>query len=738
MYQFVVAIEYFTILGLFVESWVALRKWSSRLHSYLFFSCISNLVYNIGFLLELRARSQETYVLALKFAYLGRIWIGLSLFLFVMEICRIYVPIALTGVLATAHAVMYYSILNIESNDLYYDYMEFVMQGDFPRLIHSGGPLYFLQTALALGYTVFGVGLIFYKFIREKNTIAKKRYMTVSIAMAAIGIGYIMYIFKLVKLAYMFDVTIFGFAIGTFFMLIAIFRYKILDTVSLARDYVVDELSEGIIVVDAEGKITYCNNPAGRLFPELAKGHLSGKNADNVIERIRFAIRCEEPIRINDRVYTPKTNALMQSDVTVGTLYVIVDDTDHYRYMEELREQKQIADGANKAKSQFLANMSHEIRTPINAILGMDEMVLRESSESEIREYAEDIRTSGRTLLALVNDILDFSKVEEGKMEIIPVSYEPGLMANDIVNMIKDRAYAKGLEFNIEFDNNIPRLLKGDEIRIKQCTLNLLTNAVKYTEKGSVSLKISHRDIDSHRISLCVAIKDTGVGIRPEDMDDLFSPFKRIDESKNRSIEGSGLGISITKRLLDLMGSELKVSSEFGKGSEFSFEIEQEVLSREATQDRAKKPEEKKENRHAYKELFHAPDARILVVDDIKMNITVITKLLKRTQIQVDTAASGPEAIRLAAENTYDIIFIDHLMPVMDGIETLQHMREDKSDDNTVYVALTANAIAGAREMYLEAGFTDYISKPVDGEHLEKLIKSYLPAEKLLDTPDSV
>ncbi|MCR5301058.1 MAG: response regulator [Lachnospiraceae bacterium] len=738
MFQFVVVLEYITIIGLFVECWVSLRKWSSKLHSYLFFSCVANLVYNVGFLLELRARNQETYVMALKFAYFGRIWIGLSLFLFVMEVCRIKLPMWLTGLLAGAHAAMYASILNVESNDLYYDYMKFEMQGDFPHLIHSGGILYHLQTVLTVLYILFGVGLIIITLIREHNPIAKKRYAMVTIAMSAIGVAYITYILKLIPLAHAFDVTIFGFAVGTLFLLIAIFRYKMLDAVALARNYVVDELSEGIIVVDGEGKITYCNNPAIRLFPELGKGNLSGRSAMSVIERIRFAIRCEEPLKLNDRIYTPKTNALLQNGVTVGTLYVIVDDSDHYRYLEELREQKAIADGANKAKSQFLANMSHEIRTPINAILGMDEMVLRESSEPEIRDYAEDIWTSGKTLLALVNDILDFSKVEEGKMEIIPVTYEPGQMVSDIVNMIRVRAAAKGLRFEVDLDYNIPRLLKGDEIRIKQCALNLLNNAVKYTEKGTVSLKISFRETDKDHIELEFVIKDTGVGIRPEDMEDLFSPFKRIDEKKNRSIEGTGLGITITKRLLELMGSDLNVKSEFGNGSEFSFAVIQEIMSRETVGEYAKKSDGTREKKRIYKELFHAPDARILVIDDIRMNLTVITKLLKNNQMMIDTALSGPEGIKKAEENDYDIIFIDHLMPEMDGVETLKYLKEIPESENTIYIALTANAIAGAREMYLEEGFTDYISKPVEGELLEKLIMSYLPAEKLLDTPDSV
>ena len=738
MYGFVVGLEYFTIIGLFIECWISLKKWSSRLHSYLFFSCVTNLLYNAGVLLELQSKDKASYVVALKLGYLGRIWIGLALFLFGMELCRIYVPVIVTGSLAIIHAIIYACILNIENNTLYYKSMDFVMQGDFPRLLHTGGILYYVQAVMSLGYTVLGVGLILYSYIREKNVITKKRYLMMTIAMFSIGTSYIMYIFKLIALADVFDVTIFGFAIGTLFMLIAIFKYKMLDAEAIARDYIVEELSEGIIVVDDEGRITYCNKPVMRLFPELAKPNLNSHDAKNVIERIKFAIHCEEPIKLNDHVYTPRINTLMQNDENVGTMYVIADDSEHYRYMDELRHQKQIADEANKAKSQFLANMSHEIRTPINAILGMDEMVLRESKEKEIREYAEDIQESGKTLLALVNDILDFSKVEEGKMEIISVAYETESMINDLVNMIKSRAAGKGLKFDVDYDHNIPRLLKGDEIRIKQCALNLLTNAVKYTQEGTVRLSIGFRKIDSIRIMIDFAISDTGPGIRPEDMDNLFSPFARIDEEKNRNIEGTGLGISITKKLLDLMGSELHVSSKVGEGSTFSFGVEQEVLDRESVGEFAEKESAQKENRHSYKELFHAPDASVLVVDDIKMNLTVISKLLKRTELNVDTALSGPDALKMASQKSYNIVFIDHLMPDMDGMETLRYMKEEEGGDKPVYIALTANAIAGAREMYLDAGFDDYISKPVQGERLEKLIMSYLPAEKLLDTPDSV
>ncbi|MBR4575224.1 MAG: response regulator [Lachnospiraceae bacterium] len=738
MYQLVIGILYITIVGLFVVCWFAIRKWSSKLHAYLFFSGVSNLIYNAAIILELRARDQESFVVALKLGYLGRVWIGMSLFLFSMELCSVYIPEIVKAALATTHAVIYACILEIEHNSLYYNYMEFVMDGDFPKLIHTGGPLYYVQTALNLFYTVVGVSVVVRTYIREKNPVPRKRYMLMSIAMFSIGASYVIYFFKLVPIARKFDVMIFGFAIGNALMLIAIIKYRMLDAVTAARNYVIDELSEGIIVVDPEDRISYYNKPARNLFPVVAQKGAGSDQTSEVIATIRNAIDEGQPIRMDERIYTPKANPLIMEGEKVGTLYALGDDTEQYHYMTELRKQRQLAEEASKAKSQFLANMSHEIRTPINAILGMDEMVLRTSSEKEVIDYAEDIQTSGRTLLALINDILDFSKVEEGKMEIIPVQYEPGVMKSDLVNMVRERAIQKGLTINVDFDGNIPRLLKGDEIRIKQCALNLLTNAVKYTKEGRIGLKIGSRKEDDDHILLDFAVSDTGAGIRKEDMEELFSPFVRLDEEKNRSIEGSGLGISITKRLLDLMDSSLNVQSEYGKGSVFSFSVRQEVLDWEPTGNLDREHDIKERKKPEYKEMFHAPNASILVVDDIRMNLTVITKLLRKTMMKIDTAMSGPEAILLARKNDYDIIFVDHLMPDMDGIETLQHMKENEGDNHHVYIALTANAISGAREMYLAAGFADYVSKPVEGVKLEKLIMGYLPAEKLLDTPDSV
>ena len=374
--------------------------------------------------------------------------------------------------------------------------------------------------------------------------------------------------------------------------------------------------------------------------------------------------------------------------------------------------------------------MSHEIRTPINAVLGMDEMILRESGEKNIREYAVNIMSAGRTLLSLINDILDLSKVEEGRMSIIPVQYELSSMINDLANMIRGRAEEKGLELHVNAAPDTPDLLIGAEIRIRQCVMNLLTNAVKYTESGKVDLGLSYEKTDNLHIRLHVTVEDIGIGMKEEDMAKLFSPYERIEEKRNRSIEGTGLGMSITRQLLELMGSELQVRSEYGKGSVFSFDLEQEVAGWEGIGDITSGLNGEQGEDHEYHELFHAPQARILVVDDTEMNLTVIQSLLKRTLIRIDTALSGAEAVKLAGNTSYDLIFIDHMMPDMDGIETLKAIRRAGISKDTPAVALTANAVSGAREMYLEAGFTDYLSKPVDGEKLERMLMYMLPDEK--------
>ncbi len=414
-------------------------------------------------------------------------------------------------------------------------------------------------------------------------------------------------------------------------------------------------------------------------------------------------------------------------------------------YIEKIKNEKRleedlrIALGANKAKSAFLSNMSHEIRTPINAVLGLDEMILRESREEQTRLYAADIKSAGKSLLAIVNDVLDFSKIEAGKMEILPVEYDLSSAINDLVNMISKRAKDKNLDFRVEVNPKTPHILRGDDVRIKQCVLNILTNAVKYTKEGSVTLFVDFQKKDAGEIDLSFRVVDTGIGIKTEDLPKLYSAFERIEEEKNRTIEGTGLGMNIVKRLLSMMGSELHVQSEYGKGSDFSFSVKQHVENWEPIGDFSKTYKKSIDANETYTERFHASASRILVVDDTKLNLTVVCGLLKRTEIQIDTAESGLAAISLVREKKYDAIFIDHRMPNMDGIETLKAMNqiEDWINAGVPCIALTANAISGARERYLDEGFTDYLSKPVDGFKLESMLLKYLPSEKITLTQKS-
>lgn len=404
----------------------------------------------------------------------------------------------------------------------------------------------------------------------------------------------------------------------------------------------------------------------------------------------------------------------------------------------EIEQEKKSALMASEAKGRFLANMSHEIRTPINTVLGMDAMILRESREPHIREYAMDIHTSGQALLSLINDILDFSKIESGKLDLLPVEYDFSSLIHDIMNMIRMKAQDKELEVRLNLDPQIPSRLFGDDVRIRQILINLLNNAVKYTEEGEVSLDVHGTVKENDEVALHFCVADTGIGIREEDIPKLFEEFERIEETRNRKIEGTGLGMSITVHLLAMMGSELQVKSEYGKGSSFSFTLHQKIMDSEPIGSLSERIRENATN-YSYNTMLVAPDARVLVVDDNLMNRKVFIKLLKETRIMVDEAAGGEECLEMVCENKYDLIFLDHMMPGMDGIEVLHEImaKENNPNRSIPIIALTANAVTGAREMYLSEGFRDFLSKPISSEKLEKMLIKYLPENKVMAEVES-
>ena len=385
------------------------------------------------------------------------------------------------------------------------------------------------------------------------------------------------------------------------------------------------------------------------------------------------------------------------------------------------------AEEAGRAKERFLANMSHEIRTPINGMLGMNEMILRETRDEQILEYADGIRRSGKVLLGLVNDILDFTKIESGSMHLLPISYRLSDLVRELDRTIAPMAEEKGLEYRADISASCPEFLEGDEIRVRQIILNLLTNAVKYTEKGSVTLKISALSGEKQNETLLrIDVTDTGIGIRTEDQSKLFESFYRLEEQRNRSIQGTGLGLAITKDFVDLMGGQIRLTSTYGEGSTFVILLPQKITGPGTIGDCGKK-EDDSPKVITYVEEFRAPGAKVLSVDDNDMNLRVVAMLLKKTQVLSVQAKSGEEALELMREQHFDMILLDHMMPEMDGMEVLHRMREEHLQEGVPVIALTANALVGARDSYVAAGFDDYLAKPILGKKLEEMLLKWLP-----------
>ncbi|MCR5254489.1 MAG: response regulator [Acetatifactor sp.] len=410
---------------------------------------------------------------------------------------------------------------------------------------------------------------------------------------------------------------------------------------------------------------------------------------------------------------------------------------------KETEEARDEADRANKSKSDFLATMSHEIRTPINSILGMDEILLRENLSDSQRQYALNIKSAGNSLLSLINDILDLSKIETGKLDIVPGDYDLAELLKECYSLVEKRAADKELELKVINDPSIPRKLMGDANRVRQVIVNVLNNAVKYTQRGYVYLGIGWKSQGPTDLLLKISVEDSGIGIAPDNIDKIFEAYTRSDEKKTKNIEGTGLGLSITKQLVDLMGGSIRVESEVDKGSTFFIEIPQKTAERTTRTSYQKLGMFYKDIYEPaafgkkYHEKFRAPGAVILAVDDVVMNLEVVRGLLRQTQIKVEFAESGMEALEKIQEKHYDLILMDHMMPHMSGLEVFKRMKEmEHLCKTTPVIILTANALAGEKEEYLKLGFDDYLAKPIKGKELEEMLFKYIPRELIVTDDD--
>ena len=681
-----------------------------------------------GYFYELQSKSLEVTRLAVKLEYLGTT-MGLLCFLYFACLYSNHRNDKWLKFIKYFYTIDHFFILllifTIDFNTLYYKSITYTEENGFYIWVYEPGTFYYWWIVLT---TVLGIiiALIMIQSVLEHKN--EKRPELLLIFGASL-VPIIFWIMRILGYLGHYDSYPISMLITESFLVFVMYRYRLFDTVKGAKDRVIDEIKEGILVADGLDAVIYSNREADLIFPDM-----DWNDKDMVRKQIfDFMEAHKDGFMIEERFYEWQRSEIFDDNQRkAGILYRISDMTDNYLYTKQLIELKEDAERANEAKSSFLARMSHEIRTPINAVLGMNEMILRETEADNIREYAINIHNAGKTLLSIINDILDLSKIESSKMVITENDYMLGSMILDIENMIAMRAEEKNLTFRILADSKLPKNLHGDEMRVKQCIVNLLTNSVKYTNEGSVTLEIDCADIQGNIINLRITVSDTGIGIREEELHMLFDPFTRLDMMRNKSVEGTGLGLSITKRLVAMMQGNLTVESEYGNGSKFTFVIPQKIMGTEVLGDYRKAADEVTEhNKSGGPGTFIAPQAKILAVDDNRVNITVVKGLLKRLKVQFDAALSGAECLDKIRQNHYDIIFLDHMMPEMDGVETLQSMCqiEEYAQNPSVVIALTANAIVGAKEEYLQAGFEDYLSKPIDSMQLEQLIRRYLSPE---------
>ena len=728
MYSFLLSIIIISIVIFIFECAYVFYHISTKMHAYLFFYLLASVINNAGYLLEMTAKSSEAAYVATRLLYLGKINVSFCLLMFVLLFCKAKFPKMLPFGIFGLHVVLYMFILTNDFHHLYYSSIDFVNTGLFPHNVYGHGPIYYVYIVLPFIYAIIAAWMAFkaYKKMRTKEEKTQVVFLFISPIASLLGT----LIFLTGKTGG-FDTSNIGMIVTSVCMLMSLFRYKLIDSVDMVRQTITDSLNDGVVVIDSYDNVAYANEMAKKLLPAL--------NDDSTMDTHSFiadldnkALR-KERLKVLDREYLVTVQRLYQKNIYRGKLFVLDDMTDTVNYTKQIEDERDRADRANAAKSNFLSNMSHEIRTPMNAVVGMTDIMLRNNPSEPDKSYLENIKNSGNALLDIINDILDLSKIESGKMEIINDNYELVPLLNDLKIIFSTRIGDRPLRLIYEIDENLPSILYGDSVRIRQIIINIMNNAIKFTDVGYVRLKVNYKKIDEDNVNISISIKDSGQGIKEDEIGKLFDSFTRIDEKKNHGKEGTGLGLTITRQLLELMHGTIEVESFYGRGTEFFINIPQKVIDfTPAGEVTYKKKDEDIIN-------FTAPDARILLVEDNEVNVRVAKGLLEPLKFSMDVADNGLTALKKVSENKYDLILMDHMMPVMDGIEATKHIRafEDEYYKRLPIIALTANAIVEARAEFEKAGMNDFVGKPINMKEICVTLKKWLPESKvILEKPE--
>lgn len=677
---------------------------------------------------------KETMVVIGKMEYLGKCFGNFCALMFMIRWKNIKIPQWVIHLLLVLNMGFYVMIATVDYHHLYYkDYWLAPSKANLNgyTLEISPAPMYYVYMAFLLAEIMTTIGIIISSYCSQRSMPNKGKIHFLMIA--AMLSPMLLLSLRILKILKGDDPTPLGILLSCIFMSIAVVKYGLFDPVKNAKNYIIDNLKEAVIVTDADHRFLFLNSMADKIITSINKEQ--GYSTDDKI--YAFIQGSQDFFDWKDRHYQVEETVLKDNELIQGYMMTIVDVT---KIIEQNHLMKRLVlqtEDANRAKTNFVSNMSHEIRTPMNSIVGITEILLRSRHSPKEQEYLLNIQSSGRVLLTIINDVLDCSKMEAGKMQLFDEPYDTCSLFHDLRISMENRIGHSGLELIYDIDQDIPCKLKGDMGRIRQVIINLVNNAIKYTEKGSVRFSVHVRQKNTDKVMLYYEVADTGIGIRKEDQKILFDAFQRVEMDRNRYVEGTGLGLTISQNLVNMMGGVIEVESEYGKGSRFFFTIEQTII--DSTPVSAVNYNGQKDN-VTEKEaecLFIAPEAHILLVDDNELNLVVAKELLKPLRMQIDTAENGLQAVKMVRGSQYDLVLMDHMMPVMDGIEAAKAIRalpEDKYQKLPI-IALTANAMVDARKEFLNAGMNGFVAKPIDFARICNQLKLWLPKDLVRDVP---
>ena len=738
MYYILLVFQSIAIIANLYSIGRLLRNKNRSNSQYLLLTSIFVIIYAIGYLMEMTSQTLDEALYCLRFEYVGLPFTSFSLYLFVKEYThKIKLPVWADLVVLGLNFSCAITMALANVCPWYYSSVDFVYEGIFPHVITTKGILYIYFAIQQIFFMTIS-SVSFFLFYKEKKANKNsKLYFLLFVESLLPIVGVIVNLTGVVS----------GFDFAALFTPLMITGFnvtmtngRLYDLNEVAMKNVYQGIEAGIIVVDEDKRYVTSNDLALIYLPEL-----DSINVGDYLSSITVDDFCdgspEHYFEKNEFYYCARAKRLYEDENLVGFLISINDVTEINERLDEMEKLKEEAESSNRAKSAFLANMSHEIRTPLNAIIGMAQLSKHEKSEDVIQDYVTQIEAAGQMLLGIVSDVLDFSKAESGKLDLVPAEYNIGELLNSVINVTNMRIGDKPIDFFVDIDPAIPSVLYGDDIRIKQILMNFLSNAEKYTESGHIKLTADF-EYNDQNVILKFAVEDTGRGITVEDKNKLFKPFSQVDMAKNRKITGTGLGLSIAAQLIELMNGTYNVDSEYGKGSIFSFTIVQRIIKNEpfSSSERSLLPVTKAASFALYKsgenndshdttEVFPSyENAKVLVVDDNKVNVKVLCAFLKRFSIKADFCYSGKDAIEMGYKKKYDLIFMDHMMPDMDGVEATTIIRNNKESQSneSIIIACTANVVKGVEELFLSSGLNGFIPKPLQLEILKEKLKTYL------------